>query len=112
MSGRERPGATAAVLVDHYADVRLLLVSAFPMALLTLLGATGGSLGTDRLLKFNTSKAYAGMFALRHGGRCGGCSRSGCSGSSRSGSSRSGVLRPLPAGADGRKGSLAQSRPA
>ncbi len=36
---------------------RLLLVSAFAMALLTLLGATGESLGMDRQLKSNTSKA-------------------------------------------------------
>jgi hypothetical protein len=36
---------------------RLLLVSAFAMALLTLLGATGESLGMDRLLKSNTSKS-------------------------------------------------------
>ena len=35
---------------------RLLLISAFAMALLTLLGATGESLGMDRLLKSNTSK--------------------------------------------------------
>ena len=35
---------------------RLLLVSAFAIALLTLLGATGESLGMDRLLKSNTSK--------------------------------------------------------
>ena len=35
---------------------RLLLVSAFAMALLTLLGATGESLGMDRQLKSNTSK--------------------------------------------------------
>ncbi len=35
---------------------RLLLVSAFAMALLTLLGATGERLGMDRLLKSNTSK--------------------------------------------------------
>ena len=35
---------------------RLLLVSAFAMALLTLLGAAGESLGMDRLLKSNTSK--------------------------------------------------------
>ena len=35
---------------------RLLLVSAFAMALLTMLGATGESLGMDRLLKSNTSK--------------------------------------------------------
>jgi hypothetical protein len=35
---------------------RLLLVSAFAMALLTMLGAVGESLGMDRLLKSNTSK--------------------------------------------------------
>ena len=35
---------------------RLLLVSTFAMALLTLLGAIGESLGMDRLLKSNTSK--------------------------------------------------------
>ncbi len=35
---------------------RLLLVSAFAMALLTRLGAVGESLGMDRLLKSNTSK--------------------------------------------------------
>ena len=35
---------------------RLLLVSAFAMALLTLLGAPGESLGMDRLLKSNTAK--------------------------------------------------------
>ena len=35
---------------------RMLLVSAFATALLTLLGAVGESLGMDRLLKSNTSK--------------------------------------------------------
>jgi len=35
---------------------RLLLVSAFATALLTLLGAVGEGLGMDRLLKSNTSK--------------------------------------------------------
>jgi len=35
---------------------RLLLISAFAMALLTLLGTVGESLGMDRLLKSNTSK--------------------------------------------------------
>ena len=35
---------------------RLLLISAFAMALLTLLGAVGESLGMDRLLRSNTSK--------------------------------------------------------
>ena len=34
---------------------RLLLISAFATALLTLLGAAGESLGMDRLLKSNTS---------------------------------------------------------
>lgn len=40
---------------NRYGD-RLLLVSVFAVALLTLLGATGESLGMDRLLKSNTSK--------------------------------------------------------
>ena len=35
---------------------RLLLVSTFAMALLTLLGSVGEGLGMDRLLKSNTSK--------------------------------------------------------
>ena len=35
---------------------RLLLVNAFAMALLTMLGAAGESLGLDRLLKSNTAK--------------------------------------------------------
>src|SRR6201995_2494116 len=35
---------------------RLLLISAFAMALLTLLGTVGETLGMDRLLKSNTSK--------------------------------------------------------
>ena len=35
---------------------RLLLVSAFAVALLTMLGAVGEGLGMDRLLKSNTSK--------------------------------------------------------
>ena len=35
---------------------RLLLISAFAMTLLTILGAAGESLGMDRLLKSNTSK--------------------------------------------------------
>ena len=35
---------------------RLLLISAFAMVLLTILGAAGESLGMDRLLKSNTSK--------------------------------------------------------
>jgi hypothetical protein len=35
---------------------RLLLISAFAMALLTMLGTAGESLGMDRLLKSNTSK--------------------------------------------------------
>ena len=35
---------------------RLLLISAFAMALLTMLGTAGESLGMDRQLKSNTSK--------------------------------------------------------
>lgn len=35
---------------------RLLLINAFAIVLLTLLGAAGESLGMDRLLKSNTSK--------------------------------------------------------
>jgi hypothetical protein len=35
---------------------RLLLISAFAMALLTMLGTAGENLGMDRLLKSNTSK--------------------------------------------------------
>ena len=35
---------------------RLLLISAFAMTLLTMLGTAGESLGMDRLLKSNTSK--------------------------------------------------------
>lgn len=35
---------------------RLLLICAFAMALLTMLGAAGESLGMDRQLKSNTSK--------------------------------------------------------
>ena len=35
---------------------RLLLVSAFAVALLTLLGAVGENLGMDQLLKSNTAK--------------------------------------------------------
>jgi len=35
---------------------RLLLINAFAMVLLTLLGAAGESLGMDRLLKSNTAK--------------------------------------------------------
>jgi len=50
MGGQERPRAQAT------RRDRLLLVSAFATALLTLLGAVGESLGMDRLLKSNTSK--------------------------------------------------------
>jgi hypothetical protein len=38
---------------------RLLLISAFAMALLTMLGTAGESLGMDRLLKSNTAKTRA-----------------------------------------------------
>ena len=45
----------------HIADPerrdRLLLISAFAMVLLTMLGTAGESLGMDRLLKSNTSKS-------------------------------------------------------
>jgi hypothetical protein len=38
---------------------RLLMVSAFAMALLTLLGTVGEGLGMDRQLKSNTSKTHS-----------------------------------------------------
>ena len=49
-------GLSAARVSEPTRRDRLLLVSAFAMALLTLLGATGERLGMDRLLKSNTSK--------------------------------------------------------
>jgi len=49
-------GLSATRVGDPMRRDRLLLVSAFAMALLTLLGAVGESLGMDRLLKSNTSK--------------------------------------------------------
>ena len=49
-------GLSATRVGDPMRRDRLLLVSAFATALLTLLGAVGGSLGMDRLLKSNTSK--------------------------------------------------------
>ena len=49
-------GLSAARIGEPTRRDRLLLVSAFAMALLTLLGATGERLGMDRLLKSNTSK--------------------------------------------------------
>ena len=49
-------GLSAARIGEPTRRDRLLLISAFAMALLTLLGATGESLGMDRLLKSNTSK--------------------------------------------------------
>ena len=45
----------AASITSHRRD-RLLLVSAFALALLALLGEVGESLGMDRQLKSNTSK--------------------------------------------------------
>ncbi len=49
---------------------RLLLINAFAIALLTMLGAAGEALGMDRLLKSNTSKTrthslFRGLYALR-----------------------------------------------
>jgi hypothetical protein len=49
-------GLSATRIGDPTKRDRLLLVSAFAMALLTLLGSVGESLGMDRLLKSNTSK--------------------------------------------------------
>ena len=43
---------------------RLLLLNAFAMLLLTLLGAAGESLGMDRLLKSNTSKKHGSEVRL------------------------------------------------
>jgi hypothetical protein len=56
---------------DSHRRDRLLPVSAFAMALLTVLGAVGESLGMDRQFKSNTSKTRshfvvpAGLHALR-----------------------------------------------
>jgi hypothetical protein len=49
-------GLSSTRISDPMRRDRLLLVSAFATALLTLLGAVGESLGMDRLLKSNTSK--------------------------------------------------------
>src|SRR5215210_5675969 len=49
-------GLSATRISEPMRRDRLLLVSAFATALLTLLGAVGESLGMDRLLKSNTSK--------------------------------------------------------
>ena len=49
-------GLSATRVGDPMRRDRLLLVSAFATALLTLLGVVGESLGMDRLLKSNTSK--------------------------------------------------------
>src|SRR5271166_256353 len=49
-------GLSSTRIADPMRRDRLLLVSAFATALLTLLGAVGESLGMDRLLKSNTSK--------------------------------------------------------
>jgi hypothetical protein len=49
-------GLSATRVGDPMRRDRLLLVSAFAMALLTLLGEIGERLGMDRLLKSNTSK--------------------------------------------------------
>jgi hypothetical protein len=49
-------GLSATRISEPMRRDRLLLISAFATALLTLLGAVGASLGMDRLLKSNTSK--------------------------------------------------------
>jgi len=49
-------GLSATRIGDPMRRDRLLLVNAFAMALLTMLGKVGESLGMDRLLKSNTSK--------------------------------------------------------
>jgi len=49
-------GLSSTRIGDPMRRDRLLLISAFATALLTLLGAIGESLGMDRLLKSNTSK--------------------------------------------------------
>jgi hypothetical protein len=49
-------GLSSTRIADPMRRDRLLLISAFATALLTLLGAVGESLGMDRLLKANTSK--------------------------------------------------------
>ena len=49
-------GMTAIRIADPARRDRLLLISAFAMALPTLLGTAGESLGMDRQLKSNTSK--------------------------------------------------------
>jgi hypothetical protein len=49
-------GLSATRISEPMRRDRLLLISAFATALLTLLGAVGESLGMDRLLKSNTSK--------------------------------------------------------
>jgi hypothetical protein len=63
---------------------RLLLINAFAMVLLTMLGAAGESLGMDRLLKSNTSKIRThSLFSLNSAvgiasvGRIGGICRDG-----------------------------------
>ena len=50
-------GLSATRLSNPKRRDRLLLIGALAMALLTLLGAAGESLGMDRMLKANTSKA-------------------------------------------------------
>jgi hypothetical protein len=49
-------GLSSTRIGDPMRRDRLLLISAFAIALLTLLGTVGESLGLDRLLKANTSK--------------------------------------------------------
>ncbi len=49
-------GLSATHIRDSFRRDRLLLIGAMAMALLTLLGAAGESLGMDRLLEANTVK--------------------------------------------------------
>jgi hypothetical protein len=49
-------GLSATRIAEPTRRDRLLLINAFAVVLLTMLGAAGESLGMDRLLKSNTSK--------------------------------------------------------
>jgi hypothetical protein len=49
-------GPSVLRIADQRRRDRLLLLNAFAIVLLTLLGAAGESLGTDRRLKVNTAK--------------------------------------------------------
>jgi hypothetical protein len=51
-------GMSALRINDPHRRDRLLLVNAFAILLLTLLGTAGESLGMDRHLKVNTARAF------------------------------------------------------